>query len=113
MLAGVTLTGVDDACDLDHLLALSRIYPFLEWGVLLKTPYSREARSGRYPSLARVQALARLARQQDAQFALHACKDSVLEILQGQGDAAEIAADFPRVQLNFRFGKEHVEPLRS
>lgn len=113
MLAGVTFTGVDDACDLDHLLVLSRTYPFLEWGVLLKPPYSREPRAGRYPSLARLQSVARLARQRSAQFALHACKDSVLEILDGQGPAAELAQSFRRVQLNDRLGQEHVAALRA
>lgn len=47
MLTGVTITGADDQVNYEDLLALSREFPFVEWGLLMS-----ESRAGtlRYPS---------------------------------------------------------------
>lgn len=89
-----SLTGADDAVDINQLSALSARFPFVEWAILysptrLGTP--------RYPSLAWINAFH--AALPGVQKAIHLCGDAVLQFEQGLLDA--LIAPFNRVQLNF------------
>lgn len=96
-----TLTGVDEHTTLATLGALSQQYPFVEWGVLYSP--GRAGTQGRYPSATWLAGLASALRRgrEVPQFALHLCGDAVHDFLAG-GRVTELAAAFPRIQLNFR-----------
>jgi hypothetical protein len=106
----LTLTGLDANVDLDRVEALSQEFPFLEWGVLL-TDTGRGV--GRYPDLSTVERFAQASVARRARFALHVCKGAVEDVLQGRGVVAELAAQFPRVQLNSVFPKDRLASLRA
>jgi hypothetical protein len=46
MLERVTITGADDSTSIDEMLALSRRFPFVEWGILVS---KRHEGSYRFP----------------------------------------------------------------
>ncbi len=109
MLTACTLTGVDTHTDLDRVFDLSRRYPFAEWGVLYSPGRAGRAGMWRYPDIAWFERmlLPRLAANPGGpRFALHLCGGAVGEFLNGEGAAARIAADFPRIQINLRNGRD-------
>ena len=110
MLTACTLTGVDAHTDLDRVWDLSRRYPFAEWGVLYSPG---RAGMGRYPNIAWLERtlLPRLAAKTGPRFALHLCGGAVGEFLNDEGTAARLAADFPRIQVNLRNGREQAALL--
>ena len=92
-LSHCTLTGVDDATNIDHLFALGERFPFVEWGPL----YSEsQAGTGRYPSQATLSAIARRLAGTPARpsFALHVCGRAVSDFLRGVGRVSDIAEAF-------------------
>lgn len=94
-----TLTGVDDFTPIAELFHLSRMYPFVEWGVL----YSEtEAGNGRYPSLQYLDELCQKIESQEsstkARFALHVCGRAVHKLMDGSLPQAK---NFGRIQVNF------------
>lgn len=105
----VTFTGADDSVRADDLIALSREFPFVEWGLL----YSRSQQGApRFPSPQWLsESLPRL-RDAGAGLAAHLCGGYVRAwVRDGQPwwPVARLAAGSPtfqRLQLNF-----HGEPL--
>jgi hypothetical protein len=111
-LIACTLTGADDFTDLDALWALSKEYPFVEWGVLYST--SNQGKGGRYPSFAWIDALAERLSDPDApRFALHICGSAVGEFLRGVGHITRVAERFSRIQLNFRHADFLMDQIRD
>lgn len=96
----VSITGADDEVSPADLVALSRIYPFVEWGIL-----HLPAKEGkpRYPTAEWRWNLARARMQHGFTTALHLCSEDVfwtlLQHLEGPGFLDELA-QFNRVQLN-------------
>ncbi|KAH0435487.1 hypothetical protein A8H39_01440 [Paraburkholderia fungorum] len=95
-----TLTGVDNATDIDQLFVLGDLHPFVEWGTL----YSEsQAGTGRYPDLHRIESIARRLEATRARpsFALHVCGRAVADLLAGVGRVSDVAEAFDRIQINF------------
>lgn len=101
----VTLTGADDSVDPRDLLALSRAFPFVEWGILYGSSQGRP----RYPSLAWIDRLRGLAfdagiARVDLNLSAHLCSKWVRDfVLEGEYTfgASHVDTFFKRVQLNF------------
>lgn len=110
----VTLTGVDQKTSFTKLVALARLYPFVEWGVLV-SPANASATSGRYPTLDWVEAFGRKAAKAGLNIAVHLCGDAV-HALKNEVKGAHphenskalaqqvlrIISHFDRVQINTR-----------
>lgn len=101
MIHRCTLTGLDEATDLDRVLQLSRAYPFVEWGILYSP--GRAGEDPRYPPYDWIrQALSRVPA---GQVALHLCGSSVDGLLAGECLTTRlverVVARQGRVQLNF------------
>lgn len=93
MLDRVTITGADDSVHPDNLLALSRDFPFVEWGILVSMS---RAGSPRYPSADWIRRL------QAPRLSMHLCGRFVRALLLGEVMFPLWLLDgFDRVQLNF------------
>jgi len=81
MLTTVTITGADDRTDPAALVALSKEFPFVEWGLLLSA--SRMGTS-RYPSRAWLMEFEQVARETIAmRYAVHFCGQCTRDTLEG------------------------------
>ena len=80
MLKRVTITGADDGTDVNWMVALSKAYPFVEWGVLCSA--SQEG-SSRFPSRAWVNRLLNAPGAGELQLSTHLCGRWVRELLIG------------------------------
>lgn len=99
----VTMTGADDSIQPVKLLALSAIYPFVEWGILL----SRNSQgSNRFPSLQWMDRLSNELCEVDhhLNFSGHLCGQYVRQILMGSPqflrEIGMMGAFFKRFQIN-------------
>lgn len=103
MISGVTITGADDGVEPAALVALSRDFPFVEWGVLFSATRHGEPR---YPSSDWLVAL-HTEKQQDRvadrprlRLSAHFCGKCASETLSGLSRWMDAAEDFDRVQIN-------------
>ncbi|KAG8459073.1 hypothetical protein KFE25_002480 [Diacronema lutheri] len=100
-LSCVGFCGADDSVDPRLLMALSRQYEWLEWGVLFRPDKQGEPR---YASPAWVErlAVARLEFGGTARLAAHLCSTRVDEVLRGDASFVSRLVDlgFRRVQVN-------------
>jgi len=73
----VTLTGVDESVPQEALVELAHEFPFVEWGVLIKSSGAR--RDNRYPEFDWIENLTRRSRKctPPLNLALHVCGDVV------------------------------------
>lgn len=97
MLTTVTITGADDRTDPAALVALSKEYPFIEWGLLLSV-----SRLGtpRYPSRAWLTEFELVARETKAmRYAVHFCGQCTRDTLEGKTTWLD-DIDPGRIQLN-------------
>lgn len=95
----VTITGADDSVRPGDLFALSRRYPFVEWGILIR-PHGC---GPRYPSAPWVFDLNCMAVRNTMRLSLHVCGAYVRHLLIGDNTFPYWMADCcQRVQLNFR-----------
>lgn len=103
----ITLTGADDGIEPTELQRLtdacslgSKRGDAVEWGIL----YSESKQgSGRYPSFAWIeQLLCSISEASRSSYALHVCGRAVHDFIDGSGYVTDLAAEFDRVQLNFR-----------
>src|SRR5882757_7463136 len=115
-LSRCSLTGVDDTTPLVELVAVSDLYPFVEWG-FLSSP-KRQGTRGRYPSVARLRrAFKELPSM--VRVALHVCGNGVSQLLGGEsvvsGLFEQARTRGGRVQLNFEAsgGEVDVAKLRA
>lgn len=98
----VTVTGADDSIDPEHLVGLSRRYPWVEWGIFLSR--SQEG-APRFPTLAWIEALKEVAQSVPLRLSGHLCGQWVRALCRGSNrfrvERPTIADMFQRVQLNF------------
>ena len=98
----VTVTGADDSVEVDALVEIQEKYPFVEWGILLS-----ESQEGgyRFPSLAWINRLIRLAKADKLTLSGHLCGRWVRDICAGRNtlyvDRPQFKFLFGRYQLNF------------
>lgn len=91
----VTITGADDAVDVRDLAALSREFPFVEWGILASLT---SAGTPRYPSDRWLAELCR--RGHHLNLAMHLCGRMARETLAGDNTWVDGWSVFRRVQIN-------------
>lgn len=97
MLTRVTITGADDRTDVRDLVALSRQFPFVEWGIL----HSRKrVGSPRFPTEQWVQKLTHAASEWPIEVAVHLCGAEARAVLDGTGSIPAGFGMARRVQLN-------------
>lgn len=101
----VTITGADDSIDPSSLYALSKRFPFVEWGILVS---KNSAGTRRFPSPNWIAELMGPAYQIPMRFSMHLCGSWLRRLLIGHNEIARqlLFYDFQRVQLNF-----HAEDL--
>ena len=105
-----TLTGVDDEVDLDHLIEISNIFPFVEWGILYSP--TRQG-SGRYPSIVNINKFLKHI-PNDINIALHICGQGIDDLLHDEYTITNIVSRMllrgnTRMQLNFNNTKNPVD----
>lgn len=103
----VTMTGADDSVSPADLAALSKEFPFVEWGIL----FSRKQQgSPRWPSTEWLSRMGYVANQEGLDLSAHVCGGWIRDMLIGGSEffLAVLATleDYNRTQLNF-----HAEPL--
>lgn len=108
----VTLTGADDSTDPRKLIALSRGYPFAEWGILLS---HSAAGTPRFPSSAWISRFLNMAAGMLPPLCLHICGRWVREICKGRWNGLLLEHTrtlrcVQRVQLNFHSAAHHLVP---
>jgi len=74
----VSITGADDAVRIEQLVALSREFPFVEWGIL---HYPTKEGKPRNPTEAWRAQLAKARRDHDLKTALHLCDENTFWML--------------------------------
>lgn len=94
-----SVTGADDAVDVEDLSALAVEYPFLECAILLLP-----ARAGhpRFPSHGWIRDFSR--RYRGANTAMHLCGEAFLGFVAGENEVLDLMEGFRRIQLNLKFG---------
>ena len=91
----VTITGADDGVDIGVLIALSRHFPFVEWGILFSESRQNEPR---YPSAAWLSELCRQGHR--LRLSMHLCGKYARETLVGIATWVDGWSVFQRVQVN-------------
>ena len=77
-LSKITVTGADNKTQIPDILRYLGLYPKLEFGILVHAPWSNG--SGRFPSFAWIESLARWIDDDDRdRFAMHLCGSYVAE----------------------------------
>jgi hypothetical protein len=95
-LTRVTITGADDGVDPRVLAALSREFPFVEWGILLSVKRIGEPR---YPSPSWRVRLGKL--PEIPPLSLHLCGSAARDVLAGDTDLIGALGDeYRRIQVN-------------
>lgn len=103
----VTLTGLDDHTDLSKIWRLSKLYPFVEWGVLYtKTPEGR----ARYPSIAKIREIGLFFQEYNIKGSLHLCGSVVYDLLDHKlNEHQKPLRGYKRIQLNFNHSAKPVD----
>jgi len=101
----ITITGADDSIDPQDLVAITKKYPFVEWGIL----FSRSQQgTSRFPSNQWVKNLMKV--YPNFNLSAHLCgkwvRDVVLKSEFTFRDTHPLIANFQRIQLNFH-GQYH------
>lgn len=90
-----TITGADDAVDPEHLVALSLLYPHVEWAILFAPGLGG---TPRFPSRAWLDSFLSGIKGR-GNIAIHLCGKAVRQLENGELD--EIVSPFNRMQINF------------
>jgi len=95
----VTITGADDATDVNELQRLSQEFPFVEWGILV-SEHDRVGR--RFPSQRWIERLLYLHEVKPMQLSLHVCGALLQRLMRGNMAWPTLWLEkFGRMQLNF------------
>ena len=98
----VTLTGADDKIDASGLKELSRLYPFVEWGILFSVA---KFSSPRYPGFNKIIEFTKA----DVPLSAHFCGKYSRDVLENANFfmIESLHPNFKRVQLNYNFGNSN------
>lgn len=94
-----SITGADDAVDVNDLNALAREFPFVEWAILLMQSRAGQAR---FPTTGWIENFAQ--KNECTNAAMHLCDDALLGFVAGKREVFELMDGFNRIQLNLKFG---------
>lgn len=94
-LCTVTLTGVGANTDLDRVHAISKVFPLVEWGILLGSK-----QTPRYPMIKEIWNM--LDNSKNIRYALHLCGDYAKKWLNGDSDLEFLSYSASRIQINIR-----------
>lgn len=108
MIKTVTFTGADDTVTPEHLRTVSKLFPFVEWGILIS---ASQQGVPRFPSMQWIKNLREVNVSHDMKLSLHICGRFVREFMKYGSTAflsymEESWSMFNRVQLNFH-GQPH------
>ncbi|MGJ7523481.1 hypothetical protein ACSFA0_23575 [Variovorax sp. LT1P1] len=107
----ISLTGADEAIDVDALLALSESNRLVEWGILYSSARQAEEHGqGRYPRTQWIEELLVATEERPVKLALHLCGQDAVEFVRGNGALVELVERFGRVQLNVRADGSNFAP---
>lgn len=108
ILKTITITGADDNTNIEDMLKISRIFPFIEWGILFSI--SKQG-TPRYPSEQWIKRLLNVAFENNMNLSAHLCGELSKRVVAHtfkDGDIRKIFDFLPqnsfmfnRVQLNF------------
>lgn len=101
----VTITGADNSIAPNQILALSKEFPFVEWGILVSRSQQGRARFPSVEWIAHLQSLV-LTEHPNVNLSMHLCGSALRELLVGETMSSACYSAFKRVQLNF-----HGEPI--
>jgi len=96
----VTITGADDATNINDLVELSKEFPFVEWGILVSRDHFGEPR---FPFNHWISQFSKAAEINELQVATHICGAWVKELLIGELDWTALPACVnisDRIQIN-------------
>lgn len=97
-----TLTGADEATDIDRMASISKENPLVEWGILCsRTRQVEEAGAERYPRMAWINAMLDQ-HEGKMPLAIHLCGKDAVDFVKGDKEIVDLANRFGRVQLNVR-----------
>lgn len=104
-----TMTGADDSTKAEEMFAISKEFPFVEWGILFSTFRMGE---DRYPTYEWIEKTVSFSSEMN--FAAHICGDLVYDILQAKPEAKtwmdKYLTKFQRVQFNFKWQTTKWDP---
>lgn len=107
----VTMTGADDSTHPQNLIAISALYPCVEWGILVSSGHAPQG-SPRFPSLDWIKELQKIAAVTPSmKLSLHVCGQWTRDLLLGKITIPEwMFEGFQRVQLNFHAERTECNP---
>lgn len=110
ILKHITFTGIDDSTEVTKLQAIQRMYPFVEFGVLLSR--ERTGSDPRFPSVSTIIAL----KDAGLNLSLHLCGSLAKEAVRGDFSGTNYMLGpykdlFGRVQLNISPYKDNPDSL--
>lgn len=110
-----TLTGIDETTSIPSLIAASRQFENVEWGILYSP--KRQGKPGRYPSVGWIVTVIRAFQQEKIRHALHVCGVGVPAFLSNSGSVASgllailfEGRELARAQFNFDAVADWIEP---
>jgi hypothetical protein len=112
LLHTVTITGADDATDIQQLIDLSAEFPFVEWGILVS---KSEEGNSRFPSRLWIDRFGEAVKERRLRVAMHICGRWMRELLTGDlhWDHLPSASTFAQTfQFNTHGSKAVPEPRR-
>lgn len=101
----VTITGADAFTDISDLVAISKKYPFVEWGILVSK--SKEGNYFRYPTFYWIEGLLEELKLNNIQRAVHICGEWARDLAEKEDghsfftDRPTISKLFDRYQINY------------
>jgi len=96
----VTITGADDSTDIATLVAWSKRFPFVEWGILVS---ATQEGSARFPSRAWIKEFSEAAHHNGLKVSAHLCGRWVRQLLIGELDwraVPMVVLAAQRIQIN-------------
>jgi hypothetical protein len=108
-LTRVTITGADNTTNPADMVALTKEFPFVEWGILYGTNTLSDPRP-RFPDAEHIRALEDALLNVDGVLSAHMCGKYVRDLcISGNESALTGLGHYQRVQLNFhgQFHKAH------
>lgn len=113
MLKLVTITGADDSVEPAALAALSKKYPWVEWGILASASQTGRSmrKNPRFPSFDWIEGFLGDWPDYYIKRSLHVCGRWVRDLLRGVNSMPDwLPDDFQRIQLNFHAERTECDP---